>query len=50
MDIKEIDMQFIQQCYEGDTIQFVKRPLEDGIMEVWALDAEGRVCFMAAVK
>ena len=50
MNIKEIDMQFIKQCYEGDTIYFVKRPSEEEIMEVGALDAEGNVCFMAAIK
>lgn len=50
MDIKELDMQFLLQCYEGETIRFVKRPSEDGIMEVGALNGEGKVCFMAAVK
>ena len=50
MDIKELDMQFIQQCYEGDIISFVKRPAEDGIMEVGALNEDGKVCFMAAIK
>lgn len=50
MDIRELDMQFILQCYEGETIRFVKRPSEDGIMEVGALNEDGKVCFMAAVK
>ena len=50
MDIKEIDMQFIKQCYEGDTIRFVRRQSQEGVMEVGALDAEGNVCFMAAIK
>ena len=50
MDIHELDMQFLLQCYEGDTIRFVKRPSEDGIMEVGALNEEGKVCFMAAIK
>ena len=50
MDIRELDMQFILQCYEGDTIRFVKRPSEDGLMEVGALNEEGKVCFMAAIK
>ena len=50
MDIRELDMQFILQCYEGETIRFVKRPSADGIMEVGALNEEGRVCFMAAIK
>ena len=50
MDIRELDMQFILQCYEGETIRFVKRPSEDGIMEVGAFNEEGKVCFMAAIK
>lgn len=50
MDIRELDMQFILQCYEGDTIRFVKRPSEDGLMEVGAMNGEGKVCFIAAIK
>lgn len=50
MDIKELDMQFIQQCYEGDTIRFVKRSSENAIMEVAALNEEGSVCFAAAIR
>lgn len=50
MDISELDIQFIQQCYEGETIRFVRRPSEDGLMEVAALNEEGKVCFMAAIK
>lgn len=50
MDIKELDMQFLMQCYEGETIKFVKREAEASIMEAAALNADGKVCFMAAVK
>ncbi len=50
MDIRELDMQFLLQCYEGETIRFVRRPSEDGLMEVGALNEEGKVCFVAAVK
>ncbi|MBQ9272740.1 MAG: hypothetical protein IJ227_03345 [Mogibacterium sp.] len=50
MNIKELDMQFLLQCYEGETIKFVKREAEGSIMEAAALNAEGKVCFMAAVK
>ena len=38
------------KCYEGETIRFVKRPSEEGLMEIGALNEEGKVCFMAAVK
>ncbi len=50
MDIKELNLQYIQQCYEGETIKFVRRPSEDGIMEVAALTEEGKVCYMAEIK
>ena len=50
MNIKELDMQFLLQCYEGETIRFVRRPSENGLMEVGALNKDGNVCFLAAVK
>ena len=50
MDIGELDIHFVRQCYEGDTIRFVKRPLEDSLMEVAAVNEEGTVCFMAAIN
>ena len=50
MDIRELDMQFLLQCYEGETIRFVKRPSENSSMEIAALNKEGQVCFTAAIK
>lgn len=50
MDIRELDMQFLLQCYEGETIRFVKRPSENALMEVGALNKEGQVCFLSAIK
>jgi len=50
MDIKELDMQFLLQCYEGETVSFVKRGAEGSIMEAGALNSEGKVCFMAAIR
>lgn len=50
MDIRELDIHFVRQCYEGDTIRFVKRPSEDSLMEVAAVNEEGTVCFMAAIN
>ena len=50
MDIHDLDMQFLQQCYEGETIRFVKRPSGSALMEIGALNEEGQVCFMAAIK
>ncbi|MBR0308118.1 MAG: hypothetical protein IJH92_04405 [Mogibacterium sp.] len=50
MDIHELDMQFLLQCYEGETIRFVKRPSGNALVEVGAFNKEGQVCFLAAVK
>ena len=50
MGIRELDMQFLQQCYEGETIRFVSRQAEGCIMEIGALNADGKVCFAAALK
>ena len=50
MDIGELDMQFLLQCYEGETIRFLRRPSENGLMEVGALNQDGQVCFLAAIK
>lgn len=50
MNITELDLQYHLQCYEGETIKFVKRPSEDWLMEIGALNEEGKVCFTAAIK
>ena len=50
MGLSELDIHFVRQCYEGDTIRFVKRPSEDMLMEIAAVNEEGTVVFMAAVK
>ena len=50
MDIHELDTQFLQQCYEGETIRFVKRSADSALMEIGALNEEGQVCFTAAIK
>ena len=50
MNITEMDLQYHLQCYEGETIKFVRRPSEDWLMEIGALNEEGKVCFTAAIK
>ena len=50
MDIKELDLQYHLQCYEGETIKFVRRHSEDWLMEIGAFNEEGKVCFTAAIK
>ena len=49
MDIKELDLQYHLQCYEGEIIRFVRRPSEEWLMEIGAINEEGKVCFTAAV-
>ncbi len=50
MNITELDLQYHLQCYEGEMISFLKRPSEDWLMEIGAINEEGKVCFTAAIK
>ncbi|MBR3199830.1 MAG: hypothetical protein IKG17_00645 [Mogibacterium sp.] len=50
MNLTELDLQYHLQCYEGETIRFVKRPSENWLMEIGAVNEEGKVCFTAALK
>ena len=49
LDIRELDLQFQLQCYEGETVIFMKRPSDTAKMEIGALNAEGKTAFMAAI-
>ena len=49
MDIKSLDMQFLHQCYEGETISIRKREAAEGF-EIGILSGEGVLAFAAAVK
>lgn len=49
MDIKSLDMQFLHQCYEGETVSLRKRTAEEGI-EVGILNSEGVLAFAAVVQ
>ena len=49
MDITELDLQFQLQCYEGETITFVKRESDTAKMEIGAINSEGKATFMAAI-
>ena len=49
LDITELDMQFQLQCYEGETITFVKRESDTAKMEIGAINSEGKATFMAAI-
>ena len=47
--IREIEVQYISQTYEGETLTFRRRPKEGG-MDIGALNEEGKTMFMAGVK
>lgn len=49
MDIKEIDMHFLLQCYEGETISFVKRAIDDKKMEIGAFNEDKKLVFAACL-
>jgi acyl-ACP thioesterase len=49
-EIKELDLRFLLQCYEGDTIRFVKRASKNGLMDIAAINSEGNVCFISTIK
>ena len=48
MDIKEIELNYISQSYEGNTLRFVTRQAEDGL-EVGAIGPEGKAVFAAKI-
>ena len=48
MDIKGLDMQFLHQCYEGETVSIRKRETDRG-MEIGVLNGEGKTAFAAAI-
>jgi acyl-ACP thioesterase len=49
MDISCLDMQFLHQCYEGETISIRKRDASEGF-EIGILSGGGVLAFAAAVK
>jgi hypothetical protein len=49
MDISCLDMQFLHQCYEGETVSIRKREADEGF-EIGVLSGEGVLAFAAAVK
>jgi hypothetical protein len=49
MDIKSLDMQFLHQSYEGETISIRRRDASEGF-EIGILSGEGVLAFAAAVK
>ena len=49
MDIKGLDMQFLHQCYEGETVS-IRRRIKDGRTEIGILNSEGKTAFAAVLS
>ena len=49
MGISELEVHFISQTYEGETLRFVKRKAESGAVEIAALNSEDKAVFLAAL-
>lgn len=49
LDINNLDMQFLHQCYEGETVSIRKREASEGF-EIGILSEEGVLAFAAAVR
>ena len=48
-NIRELELNFISQTYEGETLRFVKRIADDGRLEIGALSEGGKAVFIATV-
>lgn len=49
MNISELELNFISQSYEGDTLRFLRRKTEEGI-DIGAINPEGKVAFIARIS
>ena len=49
MDIKELEVNFISQSFEGETLRFVMRESEDSAKEIGAINTEGKVVFTCMI-
>lgn len=50
LNIKEIDMQFMSQCYEGETITFMGMDSERAAMEIGALNQDKKLVYAACLS
>ena len=50
MSISDIEVQYISQSYEGETLIFMKRDAADGSAEIGALKEDGKAAFLARLK
>lgn len=49
MGITEVEVNFIVQSYEGETLTFCKRQMDDGSLEIGAIKEDGRAAFLAKI-
>lgn len=49
MNIKEMELNFIHQTYEGETLTYKSRKTDDGI-EVGAINSEGKPVFLSVIR
>ena len=49
MDIHDIEVQYISQSYEGETLTFMSRTSEPGINEIGAIKKDGKAAFLAKI-
>ncbi len=50
LDIKDMEVQFVSQSYEGSTLSFRCREADEGALEIGALNEEGKAVFLARLS
>ena len=50
LNIKDMEVQFVSQSYEGSTITFRCREADNGSLEIGALNEEGKAVFLARLS
>ena len=50
MDIHDIEVQYISQSYEGETLTFMSRRTESGAYEIGAIKKDGKAAFLAKIS
>ena len=50
MNITDIEVQYISQSYEGETLRFLKRDSGDGVMDIGAVRDSDRAVFIARLR
>lgn len=50
MDIHDIEVQYISQSYEGESLSFMCRNADDGALEIGAVKKDGKAAFIARLS